>query len=78
MWFEHLQARLDDLAAHDLTRRLRTMQSGTAPRQRMAAADGGTRELLLFCSNDYLGLAAHPAIADALTGPASRLSLAAE
>ena len=72
MWFEHLQSRLDDLAAHDLTRRLRTLHSGTAPRQRVATADGGTRELLLFCSNDYLGLAAHPAIADALVEGARR------
>ena len=72
MWFEHLQKRLDDLAAHDLTRRLRVAETGTAPHQRVRGADGQARELLMFCSNDYLGLAAHPALAAALAEGAQR------
>lgn len=72
MWFEHFQSRLDALAAGDLTRRLRTVLSGTAPHQRVRGADGVARDLLLFCSNDYLGLAAHPAIAQALAEGARR------
>ncbi|HEX5739218.1 MAG TPA: 8-amino-7-oxononanoate synthase [Hydrogenophaga sp.] len=72
MWFEHFQSRLDALAEGHLTRRLRTVQSGTAPHQRVSGTDGVARDLLLFCSNDYLGLAAHPAIAQALAEGARR------
>ncbi|SEK67468.1 8-amino-7-oxononanoate synthase [Roseateles sp. YR242] len=66
MLIEHLQARLDELQAQSLTRFTRVAETGTAPRQVVRGADGEPRELLMFCSNDYLGLAAHPAIADAL------------
>ncbi len=66
MWFDHLQQRLDDLDARALRRRLRVADSGTAPHQRVRDEQGQVRELLHFCSNDYLGLAAHPAITSAL------------
>lgn len=72
MWSEHLRERLDGLDARGLRRGLRVADSGTAPRQRVRNAQGQGRELLLFCSNDYLGLAAHPAIADALAEGARR------
>ncbi len=72
MWFEHLRQGLDDLDARGLRRRLRVADSGTAPRQRVRDAQGGARELLMFCSNDYLGLAAHPALAEALAEGARR------
>lgn len=72
MWFEHLRERLDGLDARGLRRQLRVADSGTAPRQRVRDAQGCSRELLLFCSNDYLGLAAHPAIAEALAEGARR------
>ncbi|MDM4766523.1 8-amino-7-oxononanoate synthase [Pelomonas sp. SE-A7] len=63
---DHLQAKLGALAAQDLTRFLREAESPTAPHQIVRGADGVARELLMFCSNDYLGLAAHPRIAEAL------------
>ena len=46
---------LDELAAKYLLRRLQPLESGTGPVVRMAG-----REILLFASNDYLGLATHP------------------
>jgi len=64
---DHLQAKLSAIAAQSLTRTLRTADNGTAPRQRING-----RELLMFCSNDYLGLAAAPQIAEALAEGARR------
>ncbi len=46
---------LANAAAQHLTRRLRPIESGTGPCVRMAG-----RDVLLFASNDYLGLAYHP------------------
>jgi 8-amino-7-oxononanoate synthase len=48
---------LDELAAQHLTRRLLPLESGTGPVVRIAG-----REVLLFASNDYLGLARHPEV----------------
>jgi len=66
MLLDHLQAKLDAIAAQSLSRFLRAAESPTAPHQIVRGADGIARELLMFCSNDYLGLAAHPRVADAL------------
>jgi len=46
---------LAELAAEHLTRRLQPLESGTGPAVRIAG-----QEVLLFASNDYLGLAHHP------------------
>ena len=46
---------LDELAAKHLTRRLLPLESGTGPVVRIAG-----RDVLLFASNDYLGLARDP------------------
>jgi 8-amino-7-oxononanoate synthase len=66
MLLEHLKTKLAAIEAQSLTRFLRRAESVTAPRQIVRGADGVSRELLMFCSNDYLGLAAHPQLAEAL------------
>ena len=48
---------LDSFAAKHLTRRLTPLQSGVGPVVEMAG-----RQILLFASNDYLGLAMHPEV----------------
>ena len=61
-----LDARLRELDDASLTRRRRTVDTPCAPRLHIEG-----RPLLAFCSNDYLGLAAHPAVVAALREGAS-------
>ena len=58
---DKLAANLQGLHEKNLIRTRRTVETPCAPH---VTADG--RALLAFCSNDYLGLAAHPAVAAAL------------
>ncbi|OON59345.1 8-amino-7-oxononanoate synthase [Massilia sp. KIM] len=62
-----IDRKLGQLAEQSLTRKLRVADSACAPRQ---VVDG--RPMLAFCSNDYLGLAAHPQVVEALREGASR------
>jgi 8-amino-7-oxononanoate synthase len=58
---EALDRQLQQLDQRQLRRRLRAVETPCAPQVRI---DG--RPLRAFCSNDYLGLAAHPAVVEAL------------
>ncbi len=62
-----IAAELHDLEARGLRRRRRLVESAQGP---LLDVDGGTK--LSFCSNDYLGLAGDPRIAEALCEGARR------
>ena len=76
MLIEHLNRQLLELESQSLRRRRLTAESPCAPQQRVSGSRSGAatpeRALLGFCSNDYLGLASHPALADALAEGAHR------
>ena len=57
MLIEHLNRQLLERDAQSLRRRRRVVQSPSAPLLEVATAAGGSRTMLAFCSNDYLGLA---------------------
>lgn len=63
---------LDELAARHLTRRLTPLHSGVGPVVEMAG-----RHILLFASNDYLGLAMHPEVIQAAVEAAQRFGAGA-
>lgn len=66
MLIEHLNQQLREREAQALRRRRRTALTPCEPHQRVSGDDTPTRQLLAFCSNDYLGLANHPRLVEAL------------
>ncbi|UUZ73092.1 8-amino-7-oxononanoate synthase [Polaromonas sp. P1(28)-8] len=66
MLIEHLNRQRLEREAQGLQRQRRTAESPCAPRQWVSHGGHPARELLAFCSNDYLGLANHPALVEAL------------
>jgi 8-amino-7-oxononanoate synthase len=68
MLIEHLNRQLREREAQALQRRRRVAHAPCAPDTTVAAegAPDSARAMLAFCSNDYLGLATHPALAQAL------------
>ena len=67
-----LQARLDELDAAGLRRRMRLVSGPQGPR---VVLDG--KPVLLLCSNNYLGLADHPKVREAAADAAMRWGVGA-
>lgn len=61
-----LSRELRELEAKDLRRRMRLLSSPSGPR---AVVEG--KEVVVLCSNNYLGLATHPALVEAARGAAA-------
>jgi len=70
---QDLQRQLAELDRQHLRRTRRVVEGASGAELRVARPDGGgARAMLAFCSNDYLGLAGHPALAAALADGARR------
>lgn len=65
-WLESLEDELADRQSRHLERRLRVIDGPCETRLRVQGADGRVTSLLAFCSNDYLGLANHADVRQAL------------
>ena len=71
---EELRSRLRQLEREQLLRNRRIVDGACAPQLKLWNIDE-TRKLLAFCSNDYLGLAAHPNVVSALAQAAQQLGV---
>jgi 8-amino-7-oxononanoate synthase len=66
MLIAHLNRQLREREAQALKRQRRIAESPCAPQQRVSRNGEPARDMLAFCSNDYLGLANHPELIEAL------------
>lgn len=75
MLIDHLNRQRLEREAQGLQRLRRIAESPCAPRQWVSQGGQPARELLVFGSNDYLGLANHPALVQALAEGAQRFGV---
>ncbi|MEZ5645145.1 MAG: 8-amino-7-oxononanoate synthase [Burkholderiaceae bacterium] len=73
-WLDEIPERLEALDAAHLRRRRRAVEPANAPAEGVHLRVDG-RDMLAFCSNDYLALAGHPALVDAACDGARRFGV---
>lgn len=72
MLLDHLKRQLQARDEQALRRRRHTLASPAAPHVRRSVGGGASRDMLAFCSNDYLGLASDARLQAALADGAQR------
>lgn len=61
-----------ELSARKAVNRYRSRRTALSPSGVRMRVEGESRELIAFCSNDYLGLAQHPKVVEAFTSAAQQ------